>query len=78
MFSGRNFRDRGEVAGQNGVGAAVAAFTSNVFEVEVWRDNKHLIQKFSENTKDKSDFGPSEIIIHEPILKDYYKHFQHH
>lgn len=71
MFSGRNFRDRGEVAGQNGVGAAVAAFTSNIFEVEVWRDNKHLIQKFSENTKDKSDFGPSEIIIHEPILKDY-------
>jgi DNA gyrase/topoisomerase IV subunit B len=71
MFSGRNFRERGEQAGQNGVGAAVAAFTSLEFTVDVWRDGKHLTQKFSESKEKGGDFGPENIIIHEQIVKPY-------
>lgn len=56
--TGRNFRDRDEVAGTNGVGAATTNFTSEYFTVDSWHDNVHHHQEFKE-----SPFGAEEQII---------------
>jgi DNA gyrase/topoisomerase IV subunit B len=46
--SGRNFGERGEVAGTNGIGASGVNLTSQWFEVEVRRDGKKYVQRFTE------------------------------
>lgn len=46
--TGRNFDDRRTVAGVNGLGAAIVNFTSEWFKVDVYRDNKHFHQEWSE------------------------------
>ena len=70
-YSGRNFRERGDQAGQNGVGATITNFTSKIFKVTVQRDNKIYYQEFHENQdKLNTDFGPEEIIIHSPKIKN--------
>ena len=66
MHSGRNFEidgnERDEVAGTNGLGAAVVNMTSEWFELEVDRDGtqdrhgaKNLTQRWQEATKDGKD-----------------------
>lgn len=46
--AGRNFAERGEVAGVNGLGAAIVNFTSEWFQLDVWRSGKHFRQKWEE------------------------------
>lgn len=46
--AGRNFREREEVAGANGVGASITNFCSEWFKLEIHRDGKKFIQDFHE------------------------------
>lgn len=46
--AGRNFQDRGEVAGTNGLGAACTNFCSEWFTLEILRDKKKFVQEFHE------------------------------
>jgi len=46
--AGRNFGERKEVAGTNGIGAAVVNFCSEWFKLEIVRDNKKFVQEFTE------------------------------
>jgi len=50
LRSGRNFKTEKDIGviGQNGVGAACTNFCSSVFEVDVYRDNKHYSQRFED------------------------------
>jgi DNA gyrase subunit B len=54
--SGRNFDERGSVAGLNGLGAAIVNFTAEWFELDVWQDNKKLYQRWTEGV-----YGGKEI-----------------
>lgn len=58
--TGRNFGERGEIAGTNGLGAATVNFCSEYFKVEVWRDNKKFEQTFNEG-KDELKIGKPKI-----------------
>ena len=58
--AGRNFGDRGQSRGLNGVGAAIVNFTSEYFTVDINRDGKHFNQSFSE--------GKDDLIIDDPII----------
>jgi len=53
--AGRNFDERGAVAGVNGLGAAVVNFTSAWFELEVHRDGLRLFQTWEEGTYRQQD-----------------------
>lgn len=53
--AGRNFNERGNVAGVNGLGAAIVNFTSEWFVLDVWRDGKHFRQKWTEGTYRRQD-----------------------
>lgn len=46
--AGRNFGDRGEVAGTNGLGAACTNFTAQWFELDVYHGSKRLKQRWDE------------------------------
>lgn len=46
--AGRNFDERQQVAGTNGLGAACTNFTSEWFQLDVWRGGKHLRQRWQE------------------------------
>lgn len=46
--SGRNFDERGNVAGVNGLGAAIVNFTAEWFILDIWRDNKKFHQRWDE------------------------------
>lgn len=46
--AGRNFEERGEVAGTNGIGAAGVNFCSEYFNLEIHRDGKKFVQQFKE------------------------------
>ena len=46
--AGRNFRERGEIAGTNGIGAAATNFCSEWFKLEIHRDGKKFVQEFQE------------------------------
>lgn len=48
LRAGRNFEERGEVAGTNGIGASGVNFCSEFFEVEIHQNGKKFTQKFSE------------------------------
>lgn len=50
--AGRNFQERGEVAGTNGIGASVVNFCSEYFVLEVERDGQYFNQEFKEGTDD--------------------------
>ncbi len=60
--SGRNFGERKEVAGTNGIGVSAANFCSEWFKVEIWRDNQSFTQRFKE--------GVGKLIIPKPVIKD--------
>jgi len=62
--AGRNFDERGQVAGTNGLGAACTNFTSEWFQLEVWQGGKRLNHKWAEgryrgNDIHKTTYGPS-------------------
>lgn len=54
LMSGRNFDERNNTAGMNGIGASGVNFCSEYFTVEIHRDGKKFIQKFTEG----NDFLP--------------------
>lgn len=50
--AGRNFGERTEVAGTNGIGASAVNYCSKFFKVTIYRDNKKFTQKFIEGEND--------------------------
>ena len=62
IMSGRNFDERGDVAGVNGIGASGVNFCSEWFKVEIWRDNQSFVQRFKE--------GENKLIIPKPTIKE--------
>ena len=48
LMSGRNFDNRTNTAGMNGIGASGVNFCSEYFHVEIVRDGKKFVQKFAE------------------------------
>lgn len=62
--AGRNFEERGEVAGTNGIGASAVNFTSEYFIVDVKREGVHYHQEFRE-----SPWNTAEQDISKPIKK---------
>lgn len=63
--AGRNFGDRGEWAGLNGLGAACTNFCSEWFVLDIWRDGKHFHQEFTDNNG-----AFNELIVKKPKIKD--------
>lgn len=63
--AGRNFGDRGQVAGTNGIGASMVNFCSEYFKVDVWRDGQHWQQTFSEDPNGLS------LVTKTPKIKAY-------
>ena len=63
--AGRNFEERGEVAGTNGLGAACTNFTSEWFEIDVYNNGKRLKQQWQEGKYGGNDIhktkGPNII-----------------
>lgn len=47
--TGRNFGERGEVAGTNGLGISIVNYCSEQFDVRIRRDNKQFTQTFNES-----------------------------
>lgn len=60
--AGRNFAERGQVAGTNGIGASVVNFCSEYFVLDIERDGKHFKQTFKE--------GDDALIFGKPTIKD--------
>lgn len=60
--AGRNFKERGQVAGTNGIGASGVNFCSEWFKLEIERDGKVFKQLFEE--------GTNELKINPPTIKD--------
>jgi DNA gyrase/topoisomerase IV subunit B len=58
---GRNFGDRSEVAGQNGLGVAIVNYCSEQFDLQIYRNGQKFTQKFEP--------GSSELIVHEPVIE---------
>lgn len=46
--AGRNFDERGQVAGTNGIGASVVNFCSEYFKLDIHKDGKRFQQEFRE------------------------------
>jgi len=53
--AGRNFDERGQVAGTNGLGAACTNFTAEWFELDVYHGSKRLKQRWEEGVYAKQD-----------------------
>ena len=64
--AGRNFGERQEVRGTNGIGASVVVSCCEQFSIDIRRDNKRFQQTFSEG----SDMFP-ELKIEDPRLVNY-------
>ncbi len=64
--AGRNFDERGEVAGVNGIGSSAVSITSEWFEVEIHRDGKKFKQTFREGLP-----GSKEIDITAPKITSF-------
>lgn len=62
--TGRNFGDRANVAGTNGLGISVVNNCSTEFIAEIHRDGKKFIQKFEE------DRFHEDLVIFEPEIKN--------
>ena len=61
--AGRNFGDRGDSRGLNGLGAAITNFCSEYFDVKILRDKKEFTQRFHEGNGTNND-----LIIEDPII----------
>jgi DNA gyrase/topoisomerase IV subunit B len=57
--AGRNFKERGQVAGTNGIGASVVNFCSDYMQLDITRDSNHFSQLFE---------GKEELIINDPVI----------
>jgi len=58
--AGRNFEERGEVAGTNGIGASVVNFCSEYFKLDIQKDGERFQQEFKEGNAvfgDELQFG---------------------
>jgi len=58
--AGRNFEERGEVAGTNGIGASVVNFCSEYFKLDIQKDGERFQQEFTEGNAvfgDSLQFG---------------------
>lgn len=64
--TGRNFGDRKEVRGTNGIGASAVVFCSDKVDVIIKRDNKKFVQSF-----DSSNELFEEVDITEPKITTY-------
>jgi DNA gyrase/topoisomerase IV subunit B len=58
--AGRNFGQREEVRGTNGIGASVVVSCSSEFHIDIRRDNKRFQQTFLEGSELMPDTGVSE------------------
>ena len=68
--AGRNFKERGQVVGTNGIGSSVVASCSEYLLLTVYRNNKQFYQKFTEGTP---FLGDSLQIYTPEITKKYNK-----
>lgn len=59
--AGRNFDDRGNSRGMNGIGASVVNFCSEWFQLDIWREKKHFSQRFTEG-------DGNALVIEDPII----------
>lgn len=59
--AGRNFEERGNSRGMNGIGASVVNFCSEYFQLDINRDKKSFSQRFSEG-------DGTELVIDQPII----------
>jgi DNA gyrase/topoisomerase IV subunit B len=62
--AGRNFGERGQLRGTNGIGASVVNFCSEWFHLDIERDNQHFRQEFTEGSELDSD-----LIVGTPVIK---------
>jgi DNA gyrase/topoisomerase IV subunit B len=53
--AGRNFEERGEVAGTNGIGGSIVNFCSETFTMDINKDGERFIQEFKEGTSGAGD-----------------------
>jgi DNA gyrase/topoisomerase IV subunit B len=60
--AGRNFEERGEVAGTNGIGASVVNFCSEYFKLDIHRDGERFQQEFTESPEGFAD----QLVIGKP------------
>ena len=62
--AGRNFEERGEVAGTNGIGASVVNFCSEYFRLDIQKDGDRFQQEFTQGNAvfgDELQFGKAKI-----------------
>jgi DNA gyrase/topoisomerase IV subunit B len=71
--AGRNFDDRADVAGVNGLGAAIVNFTSSSFDIMVHRDGKRFYQLWTEGRYGGKDIHKTEGPVIEDASKDEIK-----
>jgi len=64
--AGRNFEERGEVAGTNGIGAAGVNFCSEYFKLVIHRNGKKFTQSFTEGNEALGE----ELVASEPKIID--------
>jgi DNA gyrase/topoisomerase IV subunit B len=62
--AGRNFGERGQLRGTNGIGASVVNFCSEWFHLDIERDNQVFHQEFAEGPSLDSD-----LIVNPPAIK---------
>lgn len=60
--AGRNFAERGQVAGTNGIGASGVNFCSEYFVLDIERDGKHFKQTFTQ--------GEEDLVVGRPKIRD--------
>lgn len=68
--AGRNFDERGQVAGVNGLGAAIVNFTAEWFVLDVWRDGQRLHQRWTEGVYRKQEIHKTDGPILNKGAKD--------
>lgn len=62
--AGRNFEERGEVAGTNGIGASVVNFCSQYFQLDIHKDGERFQQEFTQGNDvfgDELQFGKPKL-----------------
>jgi DNA gyrase/topoisomerase IV subunit B len=62
--AGRNFEERGQVAGTNGIGASVVNFCSEFFRMDILKDGERFQQEFTQG----GDKKPDELQIGKPKI----------
>ncbi len=63
--AGRNFEERGEVAGTNGIGASVVNFCSEFFRLDIHKDGERFQQEFTQGNAvfgDELQVGKPKIV----------------